>query len=105
MDSITGQASCKSCDITKKLTLIRNDCQCITGYSFDANHLCKNICGDGFLIDQEQCDDGNTLPGDGCSSDCQYESGIELDMSKNPPVIKSQLMLKYKVDKILKNEG
>ncbi len=28
-------------------------------------------CGDLYLDSGEQCDDGNTLPGDGCSSTCQ----------------------------------
>jgi fibro-slime domain-containing protein len=30
-------------------------------------------CGDGVVIFPERCDDGNTLPFDGCSSDCQNE--------------------------------
>ncbi|HEY2776048.1 MAG TPA: myxococcus cysteine-rich repeat containing protein [Candidatus Binatia bacterium] len=28
------------------------------------------FCGDGFVEGTEQCDDGNTIDGDGCSSDC-----------------------------------
>lgn len=31
-------------------------------------------CGDGIAQVPEQCDDGNTAPGDGCSADCQLES-------------------------------
>ena len=30
-------------------------------------------CGDGVPVAPEQCDDGNTVPYDGCSSDCQNE--------------------------------
>jgi fibro-slime domain-containing protein len=30
-------------------------------------------CGDGVVVAPERCDDGNTLPFDGCSSDCQNE--------------------------------
>jgi fibro-slime domain-containing protein len=30
-------------------------------------------CGDGLVVAPERCDDGNTLPFDGCSSDCQPE--------------------------------
>jgi len=30
-----------------------------------------NICGDGFRSSTEACDDGNTLPEDGCSPTCQ----------------------------------
>ena len=32
-------------------------------------------CGDGSVAGNEQCDDGNTTSGDGCSSTCQLESG------------------------------
>lgn len=31
-------------------------------------------CGDGIVDGSEQCDDGNTTSGDGCSSTCQLES-------------------------------
>jgi cysteine-rich repeat protein len=33
------------------------------------------LCGDGVRENAEECDDGNTTPGDGCSSDCLNESG------------------------------
>ncbi|MBG1233060.1 DUF4215 domain-containing protein [Aestuariivirga litoralis] len=32
------------------------------------------VCGDGALDAGEQCDDGNTVGGDGCASNCQTES-------------------------------
>ena len=32
-------------------------------------------CGDGLLDVGEQCDDGNTVGGDCCSADCQFEPG------------------------------
>jgi cysteine-rich repeat protein len=28
------------------------------------------FCGNGVVDDEEQCDDGNTVPGDGCEEDC-----------------------------------
>jgi cysteine-rich repeat protein len=31
-------------------------------------------CGDGALAPHEQCDDGNTLSGDGCSAECLIEA-------------------------------
>lgn len=31
------------------------------------------FCGDGIAIYPEQCDDGNTAPGDGCDASCQLE--------------------------------
>ncbi len=33
------------------------------------------VCGDGSINGSEQCDDGNTRSGDGCSSSCQVEQG------------------------------
>lgn len=33
------------------------------------------ICGDGYVILPETCDDGNTESGDGCTSDCKIEDG------------------------------
>jgi cysteine-rich repeat protein len=31
------------------------------------------LCGNGYITSDEQCDDGNTLDGDCCSSTCQFE--------------------------------
>ena len=33
-----------------------------------------NVCGDGFIDDNETCDDNNTANGDGCSSTCQIQA-------------------------------
>ncbi|MFA6353619.1 MAG: lamin tail domain-containing protein, partial [Candidatus Paceibacterota bacterium] len=33
----------------------------------------NNYCGDGYIYENEQCDDGNTQNGDGCNSTCQNE--------------------------------
>jgi cysteine-rich repeat protein len=39
-----------------------------------SNGDCSALCGDGIIIfPYEQCDDGNTLSGDGCSSSCAIE--------------------------------
>lgn len=32
------------------------------------------VCGNGTLEPPEECDDGNTMPGDGCSPGCQVEA-------------------------------
>lgn len=42
-------------------------------------------CGDGILLDQEICDDGNTLSYDGCSSDCMtVEQGWQCQTLPSP---------------------
>lgn len=38
---------------------------------------CAAVCGNGKLDPMEQCDDGNTVGGDGCSPSCSQESPAE----------------------------
>ena len=33
------------------------------------------ICGDNITVSEDQCDDGNTIPWDGCSDTCTEEVG------------------------------
>jgi cysteine-rich repeat protein len=40
-----------------------------------APSACLPVCGDGQIVGDEQCDDGNRLPGDGCSASCRTEPG------------------------------
>ena len=40
---------------------------------FNGNYCSGSICGNGIKEGTEQCDDGNTFNGDGCSSICQTE--------------------------------
>ncbi len=35
---------------------------------------CETVCGDGLKAGREQCDDGNTVSGDGCSN-CLIDQG------------------------------
>lgn len=39
--------------------------------------VCEEVCGDGFLTAGEECDDGNLIDADGCSSLCIVEEGYE----------------------------
>jgi fibro-slime domain-containing protein len=43
---------------------------CTGGSCFDGP-----VCGDGIVEGTEQCDDGNTTPGDGCNGVCMIEPG------------------------------
>jgi cysteine-rich repeat protein len=61
---------CASCDISKGLILVGNDCQCKPGYLFNSSiNSCQETCGDGFAI-MSECDDSNNISNDGCSSTC-----------------------------------
>ena len=72
----TGQCvngSCFPCSATN---------ECLFGECL--NHACQvptlvsaaRICGNGILEAPEECDDGNTRDGDGCTSTCLLEVGI-----------------------------
>ena len=43
---------------------------------------CTPICGDNYVFPIEDCDDGNILDGDGCSSSCIVESGYTCQTGK-----------------------
>eukprot|EP00961_Rhodomonas_salina_P084393 1133846-Rhodomonas_salina.1 len=39
-------------------------------------NLCVPVCGDSWVVEgSEECDDGNTDDGDGCSATCRAEAG------------------------------
>jgi len=45
------------------------------------------VCGNGILEPGEQCDDGNRVNGDGCSSSCQKEIATPPKPVKGPPQV------------------
>lgn len=47
-------------------------CTNIKGY-YIINRKCVTKCGDAIIVENELCDDGNILEGDGCDSKCQIE--------------------------------
>ena len=60
-------------------TAVAEGTACDEGKGACQQGMCKPLakCGDG-AVDQatEQCDDGNTTPGDGCDANCQIEAGV-----------------------------
>ncbi|CAD8102878.1 unnamed protein product [Paramecium sonneborni] len=59
------QNSCFICDTTGLGCL-----SCKFGYN-RINYTCYSVCGDKILTEEEQCDDGNLIIGDGCHF-CQF---------------------------------
>jgi cysteine-rich repeat protein len=53
------------------------------------------ICGNNALELGEQCDDGNTVSGDGCSSTCQIEGGSLVNNNCSAPTAVSEGTLIY----------
>ena len=46
--------------------------ECLRGYNL-VNNECHSECGNGITTPDEQCDDNNTAPFDGCSPTCAIE--------------------------------
>eukprot|EP00347_Sterkiella_histriomuscorum_P008004 403346735 len=80
---------------SKKSGYCKN-CDLIQGYSgINQNGECIEICGDNINYGQTECDDGNTISGDGCSELCKIEydfacntTGTCLYTKKPSPFIK-----------------
>jgi len=49
-------------------------------------------CGDGIVQPGEQCDDGNTTAGDGCSDMCQLEGNYPTEMEPNDTIATANSM-------------
>jgi cysteine-rich repeat protein len=43
----------------------------------DKKEKCDEVCGDGFNMGINECDDGNKIDKDGCSSNCRVERGYK----------------------------
>jgi cysteine-rich repeat protein len=68
-DAAQGE-NCRTC---------RPDCACSKGRTCNVSGQCVyqkggGFCGDGTVQSAEQCDDSNTVSGDGCSSTCTCEA-------------------------------
>lgn len=63
---------CLACSTINHFRLVGTNCTCMLGYTQTAN-ACIVTCGDGLVLN-ENCDDGNVISGDGCSSTCQVET-------------------------------
>jgi len=53
---------------------------CRSGTGMVTTRACDTSCGNGSVETGEQCDDGNSSDGDGCSKDCKTESGFMCSM-------------------------
>ncbi|EAR85859.2 transmembrane protein, putative (macronuclear) [Tetrahymena thermophila SB210] len=76
---------------------------CPTGY-YQVEDKCKEICGDGLNFGEYQCDDGNNLNGDGCSSICGIEYLFVCHKESNHGKSICYLPLSYKASSQNKNQ-
>jgi len=74
----TTTTDCLTCSGTNVLST-NNQCLACTypnGLELKTSTTCIDICGDGRRVAKTtQCDDGNLVDGDGCSSTCKIETG------------------------------
>ena len=69
--------TCTSCPVNRTLTA--GNCPCNNGLTATSpSATCTELCGTGLLPvnTTKQCDDSNTLSGDGCSNTCTIETGF-----------------------------
>ncbi|CAD8107915.1 unnamed protein product [Paramecium sonneborni] len=75
---LTCKTSASNCITCRFLSNKLGECQLceqLNGYYTDQiNNKCYSKCGDQFKSQDEECDDGNLLPGDGCDRNCKKEN-------------------------------
>lgn len=59
-----------------------------------AGGACSSTCGDGFVTGGEACDDGNAVPGDGCSATCTVEEGFDCILAPPPEKISLPMVVR-----------
>ncbi len=69
-NTVSGDGCSSTCTVEPGYT-----CPDVNGSGGPCVKAKPNTCGDGIVSGTEQCDDGNTTSGDGCSSTCQVEPG------------------------------
>ena len=78
-DLMTGSA--KNCNVTCThvpiTQAISGDKCCPEGASANSDSDCTAMCGNKKVEAGEQCDDGNSKAGDGCTPDCKTESDVD----------------------------
>jgi fibro-slime domain-containing protein len=68
------------------------------GTATSAVGKCVSACGDGIMLSsgEEQCDDGNTVDGDGCGSTCYIEPGFNCTSVFDTPPSSITLPIVYR---------
>jgi len=64
--------------------IVSLDARFTTSADASVDHPAGGTCGDGVVERSEQCDDGNTVNGDGCSRLCQIEANWDCPTEGKP---------------------
>jgi len=68
-------SSARYADLTLRATVVMDDGLTCPGYFVEYQLPSLLQCGNGRTDPEEECDDGGTADGDGCSADCRIETG------------------------------
>jgi len=68
-------SSARYADLTLRATVVVDDGLTCPGYFVEYQLPSLLQCGNGRTDPEEECDDGGTADGDGCSADCRIETG------------------------------
>ena len=86
-NSDTSPDSCRAdCTIPYCGDLVRDsaeECDGEPGCQQDCTFVSIDVCGDGVLQINEQCDDGNILANDGCSPECKKQPILRTGISSS----------------------
>ena len=76
VDQLRGGGTCNArCTNTAITTPMNGDMCCPSGANQTTDSDCAPVCANNVVEMGETCDDGNTMPGDGCDGSCQLEGG------------------------------
>lgn len=56
-----------------EMTVASESKECFEETRLDAEKQCVGVCGNNVVEEDEECDDGNTVKGDGCDEKCKKE--------------------------------
>lgn len=73
---VNGDGCDSSCEEEDGWTCSSSGGQGLSPPSVTDQSICMSICPDGLVVGLEQCDDGNSIAGDGCSPSCTIEPGF-----------------------------
>jgi cysteine-rich repeat protein len=73
-DILSNAGTCTAACVFPAITMaVNGDGCCPPGANANTDNDCMPVCGNHVVEGTEECDDGNTTSGDGCSSTCKRE--------------------------------
>lgn len=73
-DNLLSAGTCSALCVNPPITEVGPaDGCCPSGGNANSDADCAPVCGNGVVEQGEQCDDGNTVPDDGCDAHCAIE--------------------------------